>query len=262
MVYLHPSDGILKATVSSINATTSTWGLGPLSSKWLFLTGDLPKDTQVGNYFYYDGSVDSVGDWIVVQRKPVGHVGTLPLTSFVYLMISVMVVLALILLPNCKYIIRLLLGGDSRFGTDSISADGRLKGLNNNSTSGPLSAYAFDRHLKHFYPPPQPSPLPSYLEVVDPVLSEPSRPIRPSDIRDTQGMLRKIYALKVDAFNARDVRRANQDVVLEWKNQATAGLRDVQGVVEMWARRRDWTDEEKTVVDEIRRRVVGIQPDA
>lgn len=259
MVYLHPSDRPLIATVNSINATTSSWGLAPLSSEWLFLTGDLPNGTQVGNYFYYNGSVDSVGNWTVVQRKPVGHVGTLPLTSFVYLMISVVVVLALILLPNCKYIVRLLLGGDSRFGTDSISADGGIKGRNN--SSGPLSAYAFDRHLKHFYPPPPPPPLPSYLEVVDPVLSEPNKPIRASDIRDCQSMLRKIYGLKVDAFNMRDVRAVNKEVVVERKNQATAGLRDVQGVVEMWALRKDWNDEEKKVVDEIRRRVKGIQPD-
>jgi len=243
MVFADPSDVALEATITSINGTIPFWRLGPLSSKWIYVNGSIPKNTYVNGH-YYDGSINSINDTIIIQRKEIRNIGTLPLSTFVYLIVSIVVIMALLAMPSCRYIFRLLLGNDKRFGTDR--------------TNGSLSEYAFDRQLREFYPPPGADPLPSYPELVD---YDASNDVTSTNIRDCQSMIRKVYALKVDAYNARDVRRAHQDMVAGWKMQATAGLRDVQGTVERWAQRTDWSTEEKRKVDEIRARILTIQPE-
>jgi hypothetical protein len=242
MVLFDPEDTALAAVVRSINATTPAWRLGPLSSTWVFVTDSIPAYSYVNGYYYVD-SHSAIGDTVIVQRKEIKGVGTLPLTSFVYLIISAFVILVLIALPNCRYIVRLLLGNDTRFATDGTA----------------ISEFTFGRLVGAFYPrAPRREPLPSYPEVVD---YESSREVSSSDVRECQSMIRRVYALKVKAFNARDVSHANRGIVDGWKVQATAGLKDLQSLADKWSQRRDWSPEEREKVDLIRQRILAIQPD-
>lgn len=243
MVLLDPSDTALAAIVHSINATTPVWELGPLSSSWIYVNGSILNGSYVNGY-NYNGSTSSIGNTTIVQRKEINDVGTLPLRDFVYLIISVAMVLALLALPNGRYILKIIFGNDARFGSDRPNSS--------------MSEYAFDRELRTIYPPDPPEPLHSYLETIDYL---PNKDVSSTDIRECQSMIRKIYALKVDVFNARDVRRANQDIVTGWKAQSTAGLRDVKTLVDKWGQRQDWSLEEKAKVDEIRQRILAIPSD-
>jgi hypothetical protein len=93
--------------------------------------------------------------------------------------------------------------------------------------------------------------------------SRASETVSATDIRACQSMLRKVYALRVDAYNARDVRRRHVGIVEGWKVQATAGLGEIKGIVKMWADRGDlkWSPEERARVNAIRERILAIQPD-
>ena len=234
----------LATIITSVNATTPYWRLGPLPGEWLFYNGSSQQYSNNGSsYWYYYQANNSAEPLVWIKINNITHIGSLQLNSFVYLIISFVVFVLLLLLPNCRYITRLLLGNDRRFGTSTASN----------------SDYAFDRELKNLYPTEGPEPLPSYPEVLH---YHDSKAVRAQDIRECQSMIRKIYALKVDAYNARDVRRANMEIVAEWKMQASAGLRDVKSLVEKWDQRRDWDDYERVKVTAIRQRILAIQPDA
>ncbi|ETI21664.1 hypothetical protein G647_08011 [Cladophialophora carrionii CBS 160.54] len=244
MVLFDPADTALAAVVRSINATTPAWRLGPLNASWVVVTDSIPPGSDVNGHNYSDSHSD-IGGTIVVQRKVTNSVGSLPLNSFVYLMISAFVIIVLIALPNCKYIARLLLGKDTRFDTDCP-----------HSATG-ISEFTFNRMICGFYPPePRHEPLPSYLEALDYV---PGREVRSSDVRECQSMIRRVYLLKVKVFNAGNVHPANLGIVDDWRLQAKAGLSDIRILADSWAQRHDWSPEEKMKVAQIRQRIMAIQ---
>src|ERR1700756_5786943 len=104
MVLFDPSNTALKQIIRSINATTLYWNIDPIPSKWIFVNGSLPNGTEINGYLY-NGTAASVPNTTIIQRKEIQNVGTLPLNSFVYLMISVAVIAVLLSLPNCNYIL-------------------------------------------------------------------------------------------------------------------------------------------------------------
>src|ERR1700761_118019 len=107
MVLLESPDTALTTIINSINATTPTWRLIPFPAQWIFINGTLPNNTIVNGH-QFNGSASSLNNIVVVRWREVSSIGTLPLTSFVYLIISVAVVLALLILPNFQYIARIL----------------------------------------------------------------------------------------------------------------------------------------------------------
>jgi hypothetical protein len=234
MVHFINNETSLQGVIDSIDATAAFWRVSPLPDKdWYFINGSLPEDSDYGNA--------TVFTW-----KPMTQLGSISVRSFVYLMISVVVILVLIFLPSCRHVAHLILGNDRRFGTDR--------------TNSRISAHAFDRRLREIYPrEPEGNAMPSYPEQL---FHQPGRDVSAGDVRECQSMLRQIYGLKINAFNARDVRRGNQEIVTGWKTQATSGLKDLKEIVDRWGQNTNWSARERTKVEEIRRRILAIRPDA
>jgi hypothetical protein len=229
----------LREMVNSVNKSTSLWRVAPLSSSLVFVDASVSDDT------WLDGLAD---DSVVFKWHSISKLGALPLNTFIYLMITIGVIIFLVVTGNVENIILALNGKKFNYAPNQHEAS--------------TNEHAFLRWLRRNYPmPSEEPPLPSYAETVE---KPRGAQVTSEDIRDCQSIIRKIYSLKVDAYNAGNAYAANQPLVAEMKRKANAGLAEIQSTVEGWvADQNQWHPDEWEKVCDIRKRIrsiPGFQP--
>jgi len=239
MAVYYANSTALEDMVNWVNESTSLWRLAPLSSTWIFVDSGVPDEE-------WQHSV--ADDAVVFKWKSAAKVGGLPLNTFIYLMITIGVIIFLIWSENVQNII--------------LALNGRHFNYAPNIHQASKEETAFRRWLARHYPSPSEEPqFPSHAETVEKTRGA---EVTSDDIRDCQSIIRKVYALKVDAYNARDAYAASRPLVAEMRRKANAGLAEIQSVVEEWARdQNQWETEEWQKVCEIRKRIraiPGFQP--
>lgn len=239
MVLYYADNDALKDMVNWVNESTSLWRLAPLSSSWIFVDAEVPEEE------WREGLADNA---TVFKWQSMSKVGGLPLNTFVYLMITIAVIIFLIWSGNVEKII--------------LALNGRHFNYAPNIHQASTEEHAFRRWLVRHYPPlSEDPPFPSHVETVE---KPRGAKVTSDDIRDCQSIIRKVYALKVDAYNARDAYAASQPLVTEMRRKANAGLTEIQSIVEEWVSdETQWKTEEWQKVCEIRRRIraiPGLQP--
>ena len=235
MVFFNDSTNVFKDIVDATNSSTYLWRVAPLSSSWVFVNGSLPTDA--------DGLTEDTT--IVFEWHDVSKFGILQLNTFIFLMITVGVIIFLLFTDNVRDIVLGLNGKKFNFAPNMRDAS--------------TNERAFGKTLETYYPPPPPqAPLPSYTETVE---KPHGAQVTSDEIRECQSIIRKVYSLKVDAYNARDAFAPSQPLVADMKRRANAGLAEIQSTVEEWASSRgQWTPQEWAKVGAIRERMRSIQP--
>lgn len=225
--------------VNWVNETTTQWRVAPLSSSWIFI------DEKAATEIWVDGLSN---DTIVFEWTDISKLGALPLNTFVYLIMTFFITIFILMTGQVQNIVRGLSGKIPKYAPNIHEAS--------------KSESTFKEWLKKAYPPkPREPPMPSYTETVE---KPRGAQVTSEDIRDCQSIIRKVYSLKVDAYNTRDAYAPSQPLVAETKRKANAGLAEIQSTVEAWATdNTQWSPEEWQKVCQIRNRirmVQGFQP--
>ncbi|KEF55794.1 uncharacterized protein A1O9_08545 [Exophiala aquamarina CBS 119918] len=239
MTLYYTDNNALSDMVHWVNESTSLWRVAPLSYSWTFVDSGVPEEE------WREGLADNA---TVFRWQSMSKVGGLPLNTFVYLMITIAVIIFLIWSGNVEKII--------------LAVNRRHFNHAPNIHQASTEDHAFRRGLVRHYPPR--SEEPPFLSHAETVENLRGADITSDDIRDCQSIIRKVYALKVDAYNARDAYAASQLLVAEMRRKENAGLTEIQSIVEEWASDQpQWKAEEWKKVCEIRNRmraIPGLQP--
>ncbi|KAI9867896.1 MAG: hypothetical protein M1813_007718 [Trichoglossum hirsutum] len=196
--------------VAAVNATTHEWGLEALPTVRYIRQG---------------------------QSLAVGNISTV---SFIYLMLSFLIVL-LVSLPFIDWIKRAIKLEHPYKPPDRVIPT--------------LPPQAFRIRLSKIYPPITRSPFleKSYAETIP---RQPEDKITSQDLRECRELIRAKFALDVDIYNHRDSSHS-RDFVEDMKRRSVGALGDIKTMVEEWERRKrgEWSREERKLVREIHRRL-------
>lgn len=101
MAFYYSDTGALREMVNSVNESTPIWRVAPLSSSWVFVDASVPNDTWLNGL---------TNDMVVFKWHNISKIGALPLNTFIYLMITVGVIIFLVMTENVERIILALNG--------------------------------------------------------------------------------------------------------------------------------------------------------
>jgi len=219
--------------IDAINSSTFDWGLQSLPTNLTIFNSSVPNNT------YINGS--DINGTTVVVRFPSTTVGTIGTTAFVYLIIS-LTILMLMIYPLVVWLRALL-------DQESSTYRNRLPPVFSQNPS--VSERQFGRRLRRLY---ERLPQRSYVEVVPP---GPHDRITPQDLRDCRELIRSRYKLDIMIYNASEV--YDQSAVDEQRRQAAGALADLHQMIQGWVGGRDrWQPEEWAMVEEIHGRIQRI----
>ncbi|KAH6719429.1 hypothetical protein BKA61DRAFT_731866 [Leptodontidium sp. MPI-SDFR-AT-0119] len=172
-----------------------------------------------------------------VTRLSSKSVGSVPLLSFIYLVMS-MAIVAVMFRPVSKW----ALGHHHSKATPYEPPLAPTR----------LTEKQFARQLRAIYRQNGTGVwVSSETETVDKTGGTGSR-----DVRRCAELIRAKFGLDVEVWNLRDVTRANVPVRLEKERQSEGAMMDLKGIVNGWVDKRgSWSEEEWKIVEEIGERV-------
>lgn len=224
--------------IDAINSSTFDWGLQSLPTNLTIFNSSVPNNTYINGQLYNGSDINGT---TVVVRFPSTTVGTISTTAFVYLIIS-LTILMLMIWPLVVWLRALL-------DLESSTYRNRLPPVFSQNHS--VSERQFGRRLRRLY---EQLPQRSYVEVVPP---GPQDRITPQDLRDCRELIRSRYRLDIMIYNASEVH--DQSVVDEQRRQAAGALADLHQMIQGWVDGRDrWQPEEWAMVEEIHGRIQRI----
>ncbi|KAH7330477.1 hypothetical protein BKA65DRAFT_509470 [Rhexocercosporidium sp. MPI-PUGE-AT-0058] len=176
-----------------------------------------------------------------VTRMNSTNVGSVPLMSFIYLLMSIVIVAVMF-----EQVSQWALGLHHSNATPYKST----------LSSSNLTEKQFARQLKALYRHNEKGIwVSSETETVDKIGGTGSR-----DIRRCAELIRAKFGLDIDVYNLRDVTRANIPVKLEKERQSEGAMADLKTMVRGWVEKKaNWSDEEWKIVEEIGERVARLR---
>ncbi|KAN0073480.1 hypothetical protein V8E54_008700 [Elaphomyces granulatus] len=223
--------------IDAINSSTFDWGLQSLPTNLTIFNSSVPNNTYINGQLYNGSDINGT---TVVVRFPSTTVGTLGTTAFVYLIMS-LTILMLIILPLVGWLRALL-------DLESSTYRNRLPPVFSQNPS--VSERQFGRRLRRLY---ERLLQRSYVEVVPP---GPHDRITPQELRDCRELIRSRYKLDIMIYNASEV--YDQHAVDEQRRQAAGALADLHQMIQGWMDGSDWQPEEWAMVEEIHGRIQRI----
>jgi len=223
-----------------VNATTESWGVEPLPANVAYINGTLTNGTILGGCVYNGTTWNGTcfNNTVIVQRVQSDNVGSVSLISFIYMIMSLLIIIAMI--PGLIDFIKAVTGHPHPYQP--------------NVSTSTFTERDLKKHLLRHYPPdPEIPPLPSYLEVVH---QKPGDKISAQKLRECRELIRAKYALDVEAYSLRDVHYLNQHIVDDKKRRSKGALEDIKRTIEEWTAVKDqWSPEEWKQVEMICKRI-------
>lgn len=240
--------------VHAINATARDWRVEPLPSILTFVNGSLT--TTYTNGTPYSGNIpNGTASIELVQSTTVGGV---PMLRFIYLMISIIVILVL-LVCSLEWVLAFNEKQPHRWYSENLGYICAWRYTPVALVTAGITPGAFRHELLNRYPPePDVAPLPSYIESA---LRKPGDPITPEEPRRCRQLIREKYAMDVEIYNLRDVLASDRPSREAKKSQSNGAIEDIRRTVGSWMRTpNDWSAEEWEYIQEINRIIGTVKP--
>jgi len=226
--------------INAINTTTGDFRFESLPSNLTFINGTLNNGTFVNGRIYNGSAINGT---TVIERLSLTAVGSVPLASFIYIIMSVVIIL--MLLPSAIKWIQAASGENHRYMPFVATSTFPEK--------------VFRSQLLRSYPPvPHTKPLDSYAEEVN---RTPSGLVTAEKLRKFRELLRRKYSLDCEIVNLRYVYEANRHIVEGMKKRSDGAVYDLQRMVKDWVQAKEqWSEDERALVEKIDKRISSIQP--
>jgi len=230
---------ISQSAVDAENATTEAWRFDPFPANLTFVNGTLKNGTLI-NGNVYNGS--AINGTTIIERYVLASIGSIQLASFIYLMVSMVVIFAMI--PGFIKWIQAASGNHHRFEPTVSTPEYPEK--------------IFTKQLMEYYPPrPGTNPPPSYAEAVN---HTPSGSVTPEELRKCRQLLRAKYSLDCQIINLKHVFESDRHIVETATRQSQGAYSDLQRMVAGWVNARNqWSAEEFRLVTKISNRITNMQ---
>ena len=214
-----------------VNAMAKQWGFERLPSNLTFVNGSL-EDAVNG----------TINGTTIVEILSTTNVGSISLTSFIYIIISCLVFVMMV--PGSVRWIRAARTQHHRFIPSVTRAD--------------FPERQFLQQVRRHYPAaPAVRPVSSYAEAVDHI---PSGLVSAEELRKGRALLRAKYALECDVLNYRHVFQANQHIVDKKRRQADGAQHELGRLVYHWLQaRHQWSAEEWELVVKISQMIPHVE---
>lgn len=214
------------SALENVNNTVSEWRIDPLPANITVVKGNITSGIYPNT--------------TIIHRISSTSVGSVPLVPFIYLMMSILVILLMI--PTFVEWVRSLASKPHRWEPDL-----------GHST---LTERAFERKLLRYYHRPNQT-LQSQAETVMRKQGTESE-----DIRACQELIRAKFGLEIQIWNLRDATFVHRPIVEDMKRRAQGAMSDIVKITEAWRGAEDqWDEAEWKLVEEIHRRVRALNTD-
>jgi hypothetical protein len=227
------------SAIQAVNGTTDQWRVDPLPGNLTAINGTLSNGTLINGNVYHDG--DILGTTVIERVQP-STFGSLTVVSFIYMLMSLLIIL--FLAAGFTKFVRVALGQRQYEYTLFLPT----------TATGALTAREFDKQLRRFYPSRSPNvPPPSYAETRP---RHPNGDFSSQGLREFRELIRAKYAMDVQVWNFRDAHPLNEPIVAEWRKRSRGATLDMMETVAKWtASREQWSVDEWEQVREIYLRI-------
>jgi len=224
--------------LDAINSSTFQWGLQPLPTNLTIFNSSVPNNTYINGQLYNGSNINGT---TVVVRFPSTTVGDIGTISFVYLIIS-LTVLMLMVLPFV-YLLRALVDPESSGFSNRLPPVFRQRSTVSQRQFGKRLRGLYKRVVQRYF-----------VETVPP---GPNDRITAQDLRKCRELIRSRYQLEVRIYNSRGA--FDQDAVNELRRQAAGAVVDLHQMIQGWVDGRDrWQPNEWIMVEKLHRRIEAI----
>jgi hypothetical protein len=227
------------SAIDAANATTEAWRFDPFPANLTFVNGTLKNGTLIHGIIYNGSAINGT---TIIERHVLTSIGSIQLASFIYLIMSMVIVLAM--LPGSVKWIQAASGHYHRFEPTVSTPE--------------YPERIFTGQLMRYYPPlSDTDPPPSYAEVVN---HTPSGSVTPEELRKGRQLLRAKYSLDCQIIGLKHVFESDRHIVEKATRQSQGAYSDLQRMAAGWVNARNqWTAEEFRLVTEISNRITNIQ---
>ncbi|KAH8676468.1 hypothetical protein BGZ60DRAFT_402680 [Tricladium varicosporioides] len=172
-------------------------------------------------------------------------IGTVPLTSFIYMIMSILII--------CGMTFNFVKWTQAATGAPLKYAPVLRPGL--------LPERDFEKILEEYYPrDPDTPPTPAYAETIE---HDTKKGISSQDLRECRELIRAKFALDVDVYNLQDVDEMHWSTVEDKVQRSKGAMIDIRKKINAWKTAKDqWTAVEWAMVEELHYRISGPHPEA